>query len=260
MVKPYFKPLDRPDREETWFCYFSPRKTTQAAILERKAISQVPDLNIGMEEERVDTETKACRWRLKESDSKYVKLAKAGGQKDLLQFRDVETKSKVPKSYPIPVWYRFDEESVKKVTLEQDEQRKRDLEKIKLRQEQWYNKQKNTQTRTRNGPPAWLMHEAYKPLEHSTRELKRPIIGFDNLSAWKREELEKLPVLNVAKSSKTKIEKDREGRSLSRTTAPKLKLPETSKRQLPGERKFTSSGYATRWYDKWYVRAVQAKQ
>ena len=249
MVKPYFKPLDRPDREETWYCYFCPRKSTdQVETSPRNAMSQVPDLNMGLQpKDDVAEPQKPCRWRIKELDSSYVKLAKSGGHKNLLQFADQDSRSKEAKSYPVPDWYPFNDDTVR-AAREKDEQRRKDLENIGVLQAKWYSTLKHSQT-GRGGWPDWLNHEPHKALERSTRQPGRPIMGFDNLSAWKREELERMPPVARPKKSK----ENAGGKVQLKSKDSKLKLP---KPQPPGQSKLGGSDYVTRWYDKWYVKAA----
>lgn len=78
MAKPFYKPLDRPEREEIWYCYYVPRQKPDSKPIQRVPISQVPDLT--NETTRLVTENKYRNvGRVLETDSKYVKLAKTGG-------------------------------------------------------------------------------------------------------------------------------------------------------------------------------------
>jgi len=81
------------------------------------------------------------RTRILETDSKYVRLAKAGGREDLLQFTHPGKRSDQPQAYPRVDWFY--------------------LEDIRAEEEEKYNAQKK-QSHTFLLPD-YMVHEAYNP-------------------------------------------------------------------------------------------------
>lgn len=128
MVKPFYKPLDRPENEEIWYCYYVPSKRKErkdSKPVQRIPISQVPDLTKKAPKESTELKEKKKFIRILETDSKYVKLAKAGGRKNLLCYRENERKNTTPKEYKVPEWYYHDDGTDKEVELSEEEKYKR---------------------------------------------------------------------------------------------------------------------------------------
>ncbi|XP_070570387.1 uncharacterized protein C7orf57-like isoform X2 [Ptychodera flava] len=92
---------------QDWF-YHAPAKRHEAEPVEYPAPSQIPGLSgVILDDREDDTGTK--RGYYKETDSKYVRLAKQGGRKDLLRFRSPKTLSDEPVPYPRPEWLDWDQ-------------------------------------------------------------------------------------------------------------------------------------------------------
>jgi len=109
------------------------------------------------------------RTRIMETDSKYVRLAKAGGREDLLQFTHPGKRSEEPKGYPRVDWFY--------------------LEDIRAEEEDKYNnEQKQAHTFLL---PDYMVHEAYNPggnPENDERfQPKRAPYNYDTTTAFEKD-------------------------------------------------------------------------
>ena len=267
MVKPFYKPLDRPENEEIWYCYDIPSKRKErkdSKPVQRIPISQVPDLTKEAPMESTELKEKKKFIRILETDSKYVKLAKAGGRKNLLCYRESERKNSAPKEYKVPEWYYHDKQDKEVKELSEEERYKRYKVTYGKRS---YKTLKKSKVYKR---PDYMTHlepeELRLSLGQSDRIPDRPIFGYDSFSIWKREEVEKSDKLPSLVGSDERKEKGDHGSAKLETLVKKkrkkkVRLPATVKHPpLPGHRKLataSSCGYATRWHEKWYVEAVR---
>lgn len=265
MVKPFYKPLDRPENEEIWYCYYVPsrRKETQdSKPVRRIPISQVPDLTKEASKESADLKEKKNVIRVLETDSKYVKLAKTGGRKNLLCYRENERKNSAPKEYKVPEWYYHDDGKDKEVKeLSEEEKHKRYKVTYGKRSYKTLIKSKIYER------PDYMTHlepeELRMSLGESDRIPDRPIFGYDSFSIWKRDEMEnsdKLPSLVEKDERKEKGIHGSAKLEAQVKKKKKVRLPVTAKKpsQMSGHRKLASNaGYATQWHEKWYVEAVR---
>lgn len=257
MVKPFYKPLDRPEREEIWYCYFTrDRKKQPSKPPQKIVISQVPDLTKETAKEISDLNENKNVGRVRETDSKYVKLAKTGGRKNLLCYRENERKNTGPNAYKVPEWYYHDDERGKgERELSEEEKHKRYNVTYGKRS---YKTIEKPDTYER---PDYMTHLEHQNFGVSDRIPARPIFGYDSFSFWKRDELEKsdkLPSLVPEVKLERRQEKAVCGFENKEPKAKKkVKLPANSKLQMSGHRKLASSGYATKWHEKWYVQAVR---
>ena len=259
MAKPFYKPLDRPEMEEIWYCYYVPRQKPDSKPIQRVPISQVPDLT--NETTRLVTENKYRNvGRVLETDSKYVKLAKTGGRKNLLCYKENERENSGPKRYEVAAWYYHDSDMDKEKELSEEERHnrynvtygKRCYKISQLEKPIVYQR------------PDYMTHleseELIMSLGASHRIPDRPIFGFDRLSFWKRDEEEKsnkLPPLVVNENARENSAQLGSPKKFV-PTKKKVKLPKSSKKfQLSNNRKLFSSGYATEWHEKWYVKALK---
>lgn len=262
MVKPFYKPLDRPEREEIWYCYYVQDRKKQDSKPPRKIpISQVPDLTKETTKESVDLPKNVGR--VLESDSKYVKLAKTGGRKNLLCYRENERRNSGPKSYKVPEWYYHDDKKCKEEKeLSEDEKHKRYEVTYGRRS---YKTLEKSKIYERPDYMTYLEPEELRVFFGSSDRIPdRPIFGYDSFSFWKRDELEKsdkLPALvpeKVAPRQKKAVRRVSVGKDEVKAKKKPVKLPAHSTKQTSRHRKLASSaGYATRWHEKWYVQAVQ---
>lgn len=263
MAKPFYKPLDRPEREEIWYCYYVPRRKPDSKPARRIPISQVPDLTketANAASADLNKNKKLKGGRVLETDSNYVKLAKAGGRKNLLWYRENERGNSGPKKYEVPEWYYHDDGKDDERELSEEEKHKK--YKVTYGKRSYKTSQlEKTKVYER---PDYMTHlepeELRISLGRSDRIPDRPIFGYDSFSFWKRDEEEKsdkLPSL-VAKEDETKKSAQRSSlKKEAHTKKKKVKLPESKKIQMSGHRKLASSGYATKWHEKWYVEAVR---
>ena len=89
-----------------WY-YHAPMKQGHTTPKRAPAPSQIPGIG-GTAEENIPPESDDRHFRrkwIKETDSPYVKLAKRGGQKNLLSFCSLPVKSNEPVPYPRVGWF-----------------------------------------------------------------------------------------------------------------------------------------------------------
>ena len=142
----------------------------------RKPISQIVNFNVETEQNISQQEEKLnfIRGQIREADSNYIKLAKSGGHKHLLHYQECENKNQDPVAYPVVEWY-YDNEP----DTEQKESTK---------------ESKQGKVGMPYKRPEWM---TYVECENNRKDFsvrrvcERSIIQFDNMSMWKREEMEK---------------------------------------------------------------------
>ncbi|XP_031548988.1 uncharacterized protein LOC116286571 [Actinia tenebrosa] len=242
-MKPRYKPIDRPECEDTWFCYFvAPKGQGQPSAI-AKPLSQVPDLNQGRKSTTSGTENRRTQVRgaANPNDSNYIHLAKAGGRKNLLTF--TESKAKGPVPYPMPEWYYdnfpdHDSNTVKRDSTTRYPQR-----------------------------PDWMTHLEYDQTtyQHKTPyHASRGIIAWDKMSAWKREEFDKRMQQKAKATYEKKRREERQERkkkhdvyskvnSTGLTEGARVRLPKIEPKNLPGMRKLSGADLKVHWYEKWYI-------
>ncbi|XP_063710638.1 uncharacterized protein C7orf57-like isoform X2 [Symsagittifera roscoffensis] len=90
-----------------WF-YHAPQKRRERQVQDAQPdmppMSQIPGLSDLSKEEDATQQNANRGVLLRDSDSKYIKLAKMGGRKNLLYFTQ-PVPSTEPKKYPIPEWW-----------------------------------------------------------------------------------------------------------------------------------------------------------
>lgn len=267
MVKPFYKPLDRPENEEIWYCYCVPcrRKELQNLIAARRVpISQVPDLTKELPAEFTDLNEKKYVRHILETDSKYLQLAKRGGRRNLLCYQENEGKNSGPQEYKVPEWYYHDDgKGREEKELSEEEKHKRYKVTYGKRS---YKTQEKSKVYER---PDYMTHfepeELKTSLGKSDRIPDRPIFGYDSVSIWKRDELEKsnrFPSLVEKEERKDKAARGSVTREaqVKKKKKKNLRLPAayaSKPPEVPGYRKLAISGYAARWHEKWYVEAVK---
>lgn len=275
MVKPFYKPLDRPEREEIWYCYLCSNKGKQDIkdLPNTAPISQVPDLTA--ESMKVNTEQQKGnrRRQLQQTDSKYLRLAKTGGRKNLLCYLENERRKSEPKPYKVPEWYYHDDDEIPSEQKELSEEEKHKKYKVTYGKKS-YKTQEKPKIYER---PDYMTHLEPTDLEEIPVSLldripDRPIFGYDSFSFWKRDELEKsnkLPSLVPEVKKERRQKKPRQTVNISdldTRDAPPVKSGKRKNVKLPvqgktvsmsGHRKLASCGYATKWYEKWYVQAIK---
>ena len=75
------------------------------------ALSQVPGLSETSGEEN-DPFSKSKKGWIRDTDSKYIQMAKSGGRKDLLMFNGPNLRSNEPVAYPRVDWFDHQEPEV----------------------------------------------------------------------------------------------------------------------------------------------------
>ncbi|XP_071792244.1 uncharacterized protein C7orf57-like [Asterias amurensis] len=221
---------------QDWF-YHAPKKRAQnAPPKDYPAPSQIPMLNNALLEEDTRDDSGMMRGWIRETDSKYVKLAKMRGRKDLLQIRERPPPSDEAKPYPRVDWFDQNPEDVQQ---EQSVPRKVYL-------------------------PDYMVHEEYKPDSHVDDQEgvrpppRRPPFSLqDKLSVFQREGDSvsdkmhvRLPEITptgkkIAKKSKGKKEENKV-KSQPRAT----KNPNWDNKERPAMGKLLNFGYQHEWYEQ----------
>lgn len=114
-----------------WF-YHAPSQKTSTSAKPAPPASQIPGIG-GLKDEFANPEQDDRHFRrkwIRDTDSKYIKLAKAGGRKNLLAFRSPPIKADEPVPYPRVDWFDHDlpehEDSHElQCTVKQEEQHKK---------------------------------------------------------------------------------------------------------------------------------------
>lgn len=89
-----------------WFCHPANKKKETEAVGAPPA-SQIPGLSNLPDDATIETEddrTFRRKW-IRDTDSKYIRLAKKGGRQDLLAFREPKPKSDEAVEYPRVDWF-----------------------------------------------------------------------------------------------------------------------------------------------------------
>lgn len=110
------------------------------------------------------------KW-IRETDSKYVKLAKEGGRKDLFIYREHKPSERGIVQYPRVDWFdHYVENSQNKTEDEKD----------------------LSATTYKSSFPEWYVHDdaSYRQEIENPSKKKRQILAFDDMSYWKREAAE----------------------------------------------------------------------
>lgn len=198
---------------QDWFYHPPSAKPQGPSCIVAPVTSQIPGLNNTPEDSATKEQDQHCfrrKW-IRDTDSKYVKLAKAGGRKHLLTFNNNSKLSSEPVLYPRVDWFDHNVHND-----EGDEQLQRDEQTITTNCDvlpEWYVHNVHAEKRLENNEV--IKEENGKAANISG---KRPILGFDSMSAWQREN----QLLSTKKSSKSKS-----------VQLPKIKQPsDTSKMKL----------------------------
>lgn len=209
---------------QMWF-YHAPSKRLDASKQLVPAASQIPGLAAldPLDQEAWEREV-GVKNKTKESDSHYIRLAKQGGRKNLLNFSQLKTiDDSQPKSYPRVDWFDHHDSDPEK-------------DKQILSQSIWQ-------------PPEYMVHE-YEPVEDGSdkseedktveKRPKRAPFYTDNMSVWARKEEEKL----IRKKSK------RRGQAFGQNYSKKLpELTSRIERSPPVKfSKLIGGEYGNEWY------------
>lgn len=143
-----------------WFYHVPHRQKVQEAP-QVPLMSQIPGLSDLPKEE----ETEPHGVLIRDTDSKYIKLAKMGGRKNLLCFSQYKP-SREPKKYPVPEWWGY------KGTKPTEEQ---ELELSK--------------PRPRPAVPDYMVYQPFSAGETRSRSRSRIPFGQDGQSHWTRDEI-----------------------------------------------------------------------
>lgn len=174
---------------QDWF-YFSPPEPKKISEEDIPAPSQIPGLShTDIISDDNDNQCKR-RW-IRDADTEYIKLAKAGGRKDLFKYKENSPCSEAV-LYPRVDWFDHD--------ITTDDAKESSPMKV-----QWQ--------------PEWYGHEEHVSNNDQVGSSKRPILGYDELSIWKREEQDRrLP--EIEKKKKT-----RKSKSINNNNKEETKFP-----------------------------------
>lgn len=163
---------------QDWY-YHAPIKRTTKSPKAAPPASQIPGIG-GLKDEFANPESDERHFRrkwIRDTDSKYIKMAKQGGRKNLLAYRSPPVKPDEPVPYPRVDWFDHDHP-------EEDDEAGQPA--------QLEEQHKEPAKEGYRVLPDWYVHVHDLPSDDEvvtgayTR--KRPIIGFDNLSNWQRED------------------------------------------------------------------------
>lgn len=164
---------------QDWY-YHAPSKRVAQPAKPAPPASQIPGIG-GLPDELANPEGDDRHFRrkwIRDTDSKYIKLAKGGGRKNLLTFRSPQVKAEEPVPYPRVEW--FDHEHPEEEVDESSH------EFVVQNEEENKEKKQGYQVL-----PEWYVHVHDVPADDEivtgSYRSKRPIMGFDNLSKWQRD-------------------------------------------------------------------------
>ncbi|XP_062600842.1 uncharacterized protein C7orf57 homolog [Saccostrea cucullata] len=148
-------------KECGWFYHAPAKRQPKSEPVPVPYTSQIPGLNTDL-----PPEEEAQRSLFKDTDTKYVRLAKSGGRQTLLQFKEnLNMREREPVSYPRNEWFYLEDNR-----LEAEE------EKEKTEPYQFT-------------VPEYMYHEVFNPdaQSDSYERPRRAPYGFDNVSAFERD-------------------------------------------------------------------------
>ncbi|KAH3750094.1 uncharacterized protein C7orf57-like [Dreissena polymorpha] len=145
--------------EAGWFYHAPARRRSEEAV-GYPAMSQIPGLS---EDDGPPEEPPRSLFR--ETDTKYIRLAKQGGRPNLLSIKENSSEPKPAVNYPRNDWFYLEDNAME----DESERKKNEIQYDFLR-------------------PEYMVHEAYKPDPASIYERpQRGPIAFDKLSVFERE-------------------------------------------------------------------------
>ncbi|XP_065052316.1 uncharacterized protein LOC135681672 [Rhopilema esculentum] len=161
---------------QDWF-YHAPRTNKDKSTKSSQAIpvSQIPGIG-DLDNSPLDLGENIHlrrKW-IRETDSKYVKLAKQGGRKDIFIYREHKPSSKGAVHYPRVDWFDHENQSIA------HDQNSTEVE---------------IPTTYKSAYPEWYIHELNEQNQRTQEQntsikKKQQILAFDDMSYWKREAVE----------------------------------------------------------------------
>lgn len=145
--------------EAGWFYHAPARKQSNEAVL-YPAMSQIPGLS---EDDGAPDEP--IRPLFRDTDTKYIRLAKQGGRANLLQIKENSTEKREAQLYPRNDWFYLEDNAME----DEAEKKKNQIDYDFLR-------------------PEYMVHEPYKPDGNAVYQRPgRGPIAHDKLSVFERE-------------------------------------------------------------------------
>ncbi|VDI41498.1 Hypothetical predicted protein [Mytilus galloprovincialis] len=149
-----------------WFYHAPAKPKVPSEPVPLPATSQIPGLNAEIEGQYQDDPIKPL---FRETDSKYIRLAKQGGRQNLLQFKEnPNMRERAPKGYPRPEWFYLEDNALEDAELKRTEQINHDIEYQYM-------------------VPEYMVHEEWKPETDCYERPRRQPFSFDRLSAFERD-------------------------------------------------------------------------
>ncbi|XP_001636823.3 uncharacterized protein C7orf57 [Nematostella vectensis] len=231
---------------QDWY-YHAPSKPVQKPAVEAPPASQIPGLsNVENIPEDVDERFFKRKW-IRDTDSKYIKLAKGGGRKNLLSFKTPPQPSEEAVLYPRAEWFDHyhpeEEEDGVVPPVEQVFQT---------------SKRRPPQAQHHHVLPEWYVHEEANaeshtqhqqqiPTEQKKKKKRANLVSFDNMTAWERQAAEdieqhrRLPAVHKKKEQHKTVAKE-----AAPVTRKVVKLPKIDKEPVNFSH-LMSFGYSRDW-------------
>jgi len=117
-------PISQNPKETGWFYHAPEKKRVGAERAEYPAPSQIP--GIGYEDPEMYEKEQVREMMFKDTDSKYIRMAKVGGRKDLLQFNPEMyggKKSEEPKGYQRNDWFYLEDNRMEDQEKKEEEEK-----------------------------------------------------------------------------------------------------------------------------------------
>ncbi|XP_067686203.1 uncharacterized protein C7orf57 homolog [Haliotis asinina] len=224
-----------------WFYHAPLRRKEGVEPVEVPITSQIP----GLSDLPPEFDDKPREMYFKDTDTKYIRLAKQGGRKDLLTFNNCTPKHREPKGYPRVDWFYLEDNAQEDA--------------VKKEETQW-----------EFLLPEYMVHESQKPAVHfepesvSSLKQRRAPYAFDLTTAYEREgqaltdKTVKLPEDIKSgygiRNSKAPKQAPRERRAVGNAQGDKPKPKSAQLSKATGERpamdKLLSYAYDKEWHGK----------
>ncbi|XP_046859343.1 uncharacterized protein C7orf57 homolog isoform X2 [Xenia sp. Carnegie-2017] len=233
---------------QDWFYHIpaSRKSPEQSNNINAPFHSQIPGLNHNPVESIAEENLPQFKRKwIRDTDSKYVRLAKAGGRKNLLSF--VSAKPSVePVSYPRVDWFDHHQETC----MNEEENN--------------VNNEADTKRSCNDYAvlPEWYTHDVPDDKESTAKETnipsneevkKRPMLGHDSMTVWERETKQdkdgksRAMFVKLPKISKKSTKKNKTSNKYSALKLPNLDDDHSSPDNAEDMKKLLSMAYQQEW-------------
>lgn len=226
---------------QDWFYHIPAAKSKNPPSVVAPIQSQIPGLS-NIPEDSITDDNDRCfrrKW-IRDTDSKYVKLAKAGGRKNLLSFMPAKLSSE-PVLYPRVDWFDHGQNE----SQEEDKNDKQKSAKDYVVLPEWY-----VHDEPGDDSTEVAMETNENELSNGQEAKKKPMLGYDTMTIWEREAKEategtsrrrsvKLPKIRKKNASKKAL--------MEAMKLPKLKSNVTGLDDSQDMKKLLSMDYQREW-------------